>query len=61
MILGENDELFEAEYMQKELKNLEWRGKVHVLNGVGHRVVTERKKVEEFILAFWDDFKTNNN
>ncbi len=58
VLLGENDPLFEVEYMKNELKVLAWRGKVQVVNGVGHRVSAEKpKEVTEFVLAFWDGLK----
>jgi len=58
VLLGENDKFFEAEYIKEELRALAWRGKVEVVNGVGHGVIAEKaKEVEEFVLAFWDSLQ----
>lgn len=53
-LLGEKDNFFEADYTQNELRSLGWKGRIHVVNGVGHGVVAEKvKEVEELVLAFW--------
>lgn len=55
VLLGEHDDLFQEEYMRKELEMLAWRGEVHVMNGVGHRIIADKSnEVQNLALAFWD-------
>lgn len=54
-LLGESDAFFVADYMINEFNLVGWRGKVEVIKGVGHGVVSEKtKEVEERLLGFWD-------
>lgn len=55
ILLGESDPVFEVTYVKGELEGLGWKGRVEVVEGVGHRVVGEKtKEVEGFMLEFWE-------
>lgn len=56
VLLGEHDDFWQVDYMQNELKLLAWRGKVQVVNGVGHAVISGKlEEVERSVLEFWHE------
>lgn len=53
VLLGESDPVFETAYVKGELEGLGWKGRVEVVEGVGHGVVGEKtKEAEKFMLEF---------